>query len=321
MRYYIAFDGGGSKLQGILFDETGRVLNTGLSGGINSNVHSLDAVQQHVEDCVAQLFAGLENPPAEIEGLISSQYTSEYRTEVERYAPCRDLLGGGEGLLGVLACGVANGLCALAGTGSDVFLIRNGKNVDTIGGWGYLLGDDGSGVWIGVHAARELARATGGMVPKSLMTDMLEEAFQIHSSGDLIREVYGRKESPAFYLGSFCKVVQQAAELGDATAIRILRESGEALARQAELLIEKHNLGSTLPMCLTGSVLRHCRAMREGFSAYLRKRYPELKIIRPKFEPVVGAVILGLLHSGKTLDEALLEMLSESCKVFRIDAD
>jgi hypothetical protein len=61
--------------------------------------------------------------------------------------------------------------------------------------------------------------------------------------------------------------------------------------------------------------------MREGFSAYLRKRYPELKIIRPKFEPVVGAVILGLLHSGKTLDEALLEMLSESCKEFRIDAD
>ena len=321
MKYYIAFDGGGSKLQGILFDETGKILNTGLSGGINSNVHSLDAVQQHVEECVAQLFSGLNPLPEEITGIISSQYTPEYREVVERYAPCREILGGGEGLLGVLACGMTEGLCALAGTGSDVFLIQNLKCTDTIGGWGYLLGDDGSGVWIGVYGARELAKAVSGMIPKNLLTDMLEETFQIHSVGDLLREVYGRKSSPAFYLGSFCKVVQQAAELGDPTAISILQASGEALARQAELLIEKHNLGSTLPMCLTGSVLRHCRAMREGFSAYLRKRYPELKIIRPKFEPVVGAVILGLLHSGKTLDEALLEMLSESCKVFRIDAD
>ena len=321
MKYYIAFDGGGSKLQGILFDETGKILNTGLSGGINSNVHSLDAVQQHVEECVAQLFAGLDNPPDQITGIISSQYTPEYREVVERYVPCREILGGGEGLLGVLACGVTNGLCALAGTGSDVFLIQNGKNVDTIGGWGYLLGDDGSGVWIGVYGARELAKAVSGMVPKNLLTDMLEEAFQIHSVGDLLREVYGRKASPAFYLGSFCKVVQQAAELGDATAIRILRESGEALAKQAELLIEKHNLGSSLPMCLTGSVLRHCKAMREEFSAYLWKRYPDLQIIRPKFEPVVGAVILGLLHSGMTMSDGLLEMLGENYSAFGILED
>ncbi len=321
MKYYIAFDGGGSKLQGILFDETGKILNTGLSGGINSNVHSLDAVQQHVEECVAQLFSGLNPLPEEITGIISSQYTPEYREVVERYAPCREILGGGEGLLGVLACGMTEGLCALAGTGSDVFLIQNLKCTDTIGGWGYLLGDDGSGVWTGVHAARELAKAVSGMIPKNLLTDMLEETFQIHSVGDLLREVYGRKSSPAFYLGSFCKVVQQAAEQGDATAIQILRESGEALAKQAELLIEKHNLGSSLPMCLTGSVLRHCKAMREEFSAYLWKRYPDLQIIRPKFEPVVGAVILGLLHSGMTMSDGLLEMLGENYSAFGILED
>lgn len=321
MKYYIAFDGGGSKLQGILFDETGKILNTGLSGGINSNVHSLDAVQQHVEECVAQLFAGLDNPPDQITGIISSQYTSEYRTVVERYAPCREILGGGEGLLGVLACGMTEGLCALAGTGSDVFLIQNLKCTDTIGGWGYLLGDDGSGVWTGVHAARELAKAVSGMIPKNLLTDMLEETFQIHSVGDLLREVYGRKSSPAFYLGSFCKVVQQAAELGDPTAISILQASGEALAKQAELIIEKHGFGSRVPVCLTGSVLRHCKAMRESFSAYLWQRYPEIQIHRPKFEPVVGAVILGLLHSGMTMSDGLLEMLGENYSAFGILED
>lgn len=319
MRYYIAFDGGGSKLQGILFDETGRILGTGLSGGINSNVHSLEAVAQHVKECVCQLFQGLENPPEEIAGIISSQYTPEYRAEVEKFAPCREILGGGEGLLGVLACGVTDGLCALAGTGSDVFLVRNMINTDTIGGWGYLLGDDGSGVWIGVNAARELAKAVSGMIPKSLLTDLLEEAYGIHTVGDLLREVYGRKASPAFYLGSFSRVVQQAAEQGDPTAIRILAQAGEALAKQAELLIEKHGLGSSLPMCLTGSVLRHCHVMREHFCSYLRQRYPDLRIHRPRFEPVVGAVILGLIHSGKNLDEELMDRLSETCKAFQIE--
>ena len=70
-------------------------------------------------------------------------------------------------VVGVLACGMTEGLCALAGTGSDVFLIQNLKCTDTIGGWGYLLGDDGSGVWTGVHAARELAKAVSGMIPKT----------------------------------------------------------------------------------------------------------------------------------------------------------
>ena len=302
MRYYIAFDGGGSTLQ-----------------GLNSNVHSLEAVMQHVEDFVAQMFAGLENPPLQIEGIVSSQYTPEYKTVAERYAPCLENLDGGEGLLGVLACGVTDGLCALAGTGSDVFLIRDMKCTDTIGGWGYLLGDDGSGVWIGVRAARELAKAVSGMTSKSLMTNLLEEAYGIHSNGDLLREVYSRKSSPAFYLGSFCRVVQQAAEQGDPTAIRILAESGEALAKQAELLIEKHGFGSSLPMCLTGSVLRHCRVMREHFCDYLRQRYPDLQILRPRFEPVVGAVILGLLHSGKTMSQKLMDTLSETCKAFLIE--
>lgn len=318
MRYYIAFDGGGSKLQGLLFDENGVVLGSGLSGGINSNVHSQEAVEQHIRECVDQMFGGLENPPGEISGIISSQYTPEYRESVERYAPCLEILGGGEGTLGVLVCGLTSGLCALAGTGSDIFLIEDMKCVDVLGGWGYLLGDDGSGVWIGVHAARRLARAVSGVEPRSLMTDMLEEIYQVHSAGDLIREVYGRKSSPAFYLGSICRVVQQAAEQGDPVAIGILRDAGEALAKQASLLIDKHQFGGTIPLCLTGSVLRRCHAMRQRFSEYLWERYPDLQILRPRFEPVVGAVIMGMLHSGKAMSEELMQTLAETCKDYQI---
>ena len=61
--------------------------------------------------------------------------------------------------------------------------------------------------------------------------------------------------------------------------------------------------------------------MRESFSAYLRQRFPEIQIHRPKFEPVVGAVILGLLHSGMTMSDGLLEMLGENYSAFGILED
>lgn len=71
---------------------------------------------------------------------------------------CNRFLSAGEGSVGVLVCGIDTGLCALSGTGSDVFYVRNGIEEDVIGGWGYLLSDDGSGVWIGQQALRHMMR-------------------------------------------------------------------------------------------------------------------------------------------------------------------
>ena len=52
MKYYIAFDGGGTKLQGVLFDETYTVLAFGLSGGVNGTVHTAAEADRHIEECL-----------------------------------------------------------------------------------------------------------------------------------------------------------------------------------------------------------------------------------------------------------------------------
>ena len=52
MKYYIAFDGGGTKLQGVLFDETYTVLSSGLSGGVNGTVHTAAEADRHIEECL-----------------------------------------------------------------------------------------------------------------------------------------------------------------------------------------------------------------------------------------------------------------------------
>lgn len=318
MKYYIAFDGGGSKLQGVLFDETGTILGSGFSGGVNGNVNIPEAVASHVEDCVAQMFRNVNPLPERITAIVTSQGVSWYRAVVENYVPCEQVIDGGEGVLGLLACGFTDGICALAGTGSDIFYVKDMKCIDVVGGWGYLLHDDGSGVWIGVQAARWMAKVFMGVEQTSLLMNLLQEAYGIYSYGQLLGEVYSRKATATFYLGSFCRVVQQAAEQGDEAALRIQREAGTALAELACLLIEKHKFPVDTPFGLTGSVFRHCPAMRESFIAYLQACYPGMVIRQPRFEPVIGGMILGLLHSGKELNEELMETLSEKCKAFRI---
>ena len=145
MRYYMAFDGGGTKLQGILFDEDCRLLSSARTEGVNTTVRSREQAEENVRACIRALLeqAGREIPAI---ALAVSTEPHLYEEQLRRFLPCGGSMTAGEGGVGVLACGETDGICALSGTGSDIFYVEDGRETDVLGGWGHLLDDDGSGV-------------------------------------------------------------------------------------------------------------------------------------------------------------------------------
>lgn len=92
-----------------------------------------------------------------------------------------------------------------------MFYVRNGIEEDVIGGWGYLLSDDGSGVWIGQQALRHMMRVFERLEEPGLLHAVLREEYGIESRAHLYDAVYYRQKAPVFQIGSYCKAVSKAA--------------------------------------------------------------------------------------------------------------
>ncbi|MCI8405999.1 MAG: hypothetical protein HFE43_03165 [Oscillospiraceae bacterium] len=316
MRYYMAFDGGGTKLQGILFDEDCRLLSSARTEGVNTTVRSREQAEENVRACIRALLeqAGREIPAI---ALAVSTEPHLYEEQLRRFLPCGGSMTAGEGGVGVLACGETDGICALSGTGSDIFYVEDGRETDVLGGWGHLLDDDGSGVWIGRRAVRSMMRCLEGIQEPGLLHDLLRERHGLTGRDAVYRAVY-HTQAPAFFLGSCCRTVNEAAAQGDPTALEILRRGGALLAGEALAMLKKHQAGPGLAVCTTGSVFRHCVPLRERFFEVLGAERPDLRPCRPLFEPVVGALISCMRRLGRDSSPELLRSLRQEYAEFVI---
>lgn len=318
MRYYLAFDGGGTKLQGVLFDEDYRILSAAKTGGVNGTIHSREEIDRNIRQCVEEMLLAAGGNIPGVEAIYTSQ-SDRYRNIVREYLPCEHLQICGEGTLGVLTGGMTSGVCALAGTGSDVFYVEDGKELDVLGGWGYVMGDAGSGFDIGRRALELMFLRTEGLRKPGLLDEIIDRRISLESKGDIIDAIY-HQPSPAHFVASFCKCVNEAAQAGDPVSQEILYSAGAALARQTCQMVGKHRLAEEVSFCTTGSVFRYCAQARRGFEDTLRQNLPAPRIRAPIFEPVIGGILYCMLQNGEPLDAGNYRQLRENCKDFLIES-
>lgn len=318
MNYYLAFDGGGTKLNGLLFNSNYEPVAIAASSGINPNVHGHQAAEDHIRQCVDTLFekAAIHIPC--IEAIISAE-SAAYTEAVTHHCPVKEHIIIGEGCMGALSSGLTDAICILSGTGSDVFVVENATECreKSVGGWGFVLDDDGSGVWIGKQAIRSHFRYLEGRGEKSLMHTMLEESYGLYTRRDVFVLIY-RASSPAYQVGQICKLVNQAAEAGDVLAISILQQAGTMLAQSAVDVIHRIPENPNPVICMVGGVIRNCRLVREAIFQYLQEHCSHAELRAPIFEPIMGGVLYCMVHNGVELTSSVLTSIQEKYPNFVI---
>ena len=318
MSVYISFDGGGSKLNGMMFDENLHLLGAGRSGGINLTQTSLEDCRANVRDCLAQLFASHEPETVDVvfyTGVGNFQLLCEetgLRAHVAQYVGTDEALGGL--LAGALK---REGVLALAGTGSDVFYISPGKRL-VVGAWGPILGDDGSGTWIGQQAMRAVVRLINGWGEDTLLLSLFREAWRLKNDWQMVELVH-RSPAPFRQVASATPLVGQAAARGDAVALGILREAGHLMAVQTEVLIRRAGLREDqLDITLCGGAWKAHPAMYGRYVEELRAAHPSLTARRPLFEHVCAGLARLLLERGVPREEAIRLMKAQFTQ-YRVD--
>ena len=252
-KIFIAADGGGTKLELAAVSPTGEVLCTVRQpGGVNPRTSDKETVKKVIEEAKNRLTEAVGG----FDALFCAGYFMHNTALFSEIFGCeaREV---DEGTLGLYAAGIyGDGVLILSGTGADAYVIKDGKTLDIIGGYGPLLGDEGSGFAIGRDAIKAVIAEYEGTGKKTLLTELLRQKYP----SDTFRgSVYGIYKTPQTQknIADFCYECEQAADKGDKIAINIFKTAAYALAAYAETGYNKFGLDKTTPYAFSGGVILH----------------------------------------------------------------
>ncbi len=293
MEYVVGIDAGGTKTTGLLADADGRVLREARVGGANLRVHGELAVEK-------TLFALLEllNPP-QVDALclgiagVDSEGDRSLLVEMFRRLGLRRRVAIVHDAWIALVAGspTRTGIVLVAGTGSIAFGVDPSGKTARSGGWGYLLGDEGSAYWLGHAAVRLGVRATDGRGPQTLLFDRICAQLGISEPRDLVEWFYGQ-EQVRTRIAELAGIVERAAADGDEAAQDLLDQAARHLARAARAVDRQLNLDGEYPLVLSGGVFRACPSLIRRIGARLDD-LPRARVVQLGIEPAVGAVTLA----------------------------
>jgi N-acetylmuramic acid 6-phosphate etherase len=201
----------------------------------------------------------------------------------------------------LLAAGTPEGwgLALVAGTGS----IAVGRTVDgrmaRAGGWGYLLGDEGSGYALVTAAMRAVARAADGRGPATRLTERFLTRLGLQQPQDLVSAVYGGSWDRAALASLAPLVTALAAE--DAVAAAIVDEAARELAETAMAVVRQLGWGAVpIPLALAGGLLLADADYRRRVSEALKRLGIAVGPVDLVAEPAAGAVRLALRETARS---------------------
>lgn len=316
-KYYLTADGGGSKLKVFLYDDEFNIVRTGRVEGVNTLYKPIETVRANIEKMMTEMLCGDDEhePITHIDGASLCMGGRDIMVSaIQKHATIEDVTSVWEAESGMAAALKKNGVVSLSGTGSNAMFVQDYEMLTSIGGYGPLLGDEGSGYDIGLRALKSALYSFDGRKNKTLLYDIIIEGLNIKSPTDMIWRLSNNPETrqEVAYVAKLCA---KAANLGDPVALKIYEKAGMELFRQTRAVIYKHFKEWDGTVVITGGAWKGCERMFETFKSKLETHYPQAQVFEPIFEPVAGAAICYWSKKGMDLNE-LGERLKETFKPY-----
>ncbi|MCW5315295.1 ATPase [Nostoc sp. KVJ3] len=314
MVYVLGIDGGGSKTVCILMDDLHQVLGRGEAGssnyqsiGIETTLQSIQsAIHNAVEaaritsnfkiDAICLGLAGVGRAVdiEVVKGLLEELQNNKslpisWALQSANIVICNDAL-----IALVGGIGQPVGIVVAVGTGSIIFGRNHQGDTKRVGGWGYILGDEGSAYKIAIAGMNAALKSYDGREMSTSLIEGFKQHLDLESIEDLIEVIY-RRGWGVKKIAALAPIVDLAAASGDIVANNIIDDAVEELVKATSTVIDAiFNADSVLEVVTTGSVWQGRCKIQERFAASIVKIFPEVKVIFPRHEPAYGAALLAL---------------------------
>lgn len=198
------------------------------------------------------------------------------RVVADAEAAHRDAFDGGPGVL------------VTAGTGSVAWGTDDGGRVVRVGGWGPLVGDEGSGYILALEAVRAVLRARDGRGPETALTAALLDATNAEEPEELVDWVAREDRAE---VAELAPVLMDVADAEDPVATSLVDEGGRALTAHLDAILQR--LGGPVPeIAFGGSLLRPGTPLRRILEEAARKRGG--RVVAHEVSPARGAARIAL---------------------------
>lgn len=299
MLHVLGIDAGGTKTVCQLADEQGTLVSEVRSTGANLQEAGELEVEKVLHEVMATAIGASGIVPSAIclgiAGVDRPDDAEVVRSIMNRIGYQARVLVVNDALVALEAGAPgAPGVVIISGTGSIAYGRNAAGEGARSGGWGYVLGDEGSGYWIGRAALRAVLRESDHRGPRTKLTPLLLHHFGVTHAQGLIHQVYHSNLKPAA-IGVLAKCVQAAFGDGDRAAIGILRAAADELESAAVSVAMRLDLpGSPFPFVLAGGIFRAVPWLEQELVRRLPVAAPRSVAFRLDREPAAGAVALAL---------------------------
>ena len=284
MQYYIGIDGGGTKTEFVLTDANGTVISRALKEGTNPNDKGIEGAYSVLRNGIKELLQGKQIPSqsvyifAGISGAGVGENAKRLQEKLQTEFPRVELQSDTMNALEICLNG-ADGLAVICGTGISSIISVEDKT-KTVGGYGYLFEDGGSGYAYGRDAVKAALRYEDGVGEYTLLYEYLTKSL-----GRGVRASLGEMLAKGkFFIASHCPLVFEGYRNGDEVCKAIVEQNVRhtlSLIKEALGIYPKANprIG------FTGGVSKI-----PEFQAFMKENLKDYEVYFCEEQPVIGAV-------------------------------
>jgi N-acetylglucosamine kinase-like BadF-type ATPase len=306
-RYVIGVDGGGTKTHALIVGLDGTVVAESNAGPTNLQKIGISKASQVLFDAIHDCCQKAECSPEALQNIVlgvSGAGRAADKNElvdnllalgIRKKFPLKHIVVETDARVALEAAFAGGpGIIVISGTGSIALYRTEDGRFLRAGGWGSILGDEGSGFTIGRDALNAVMRQHDGRSEKTLLTKKALQHYGETNADGLMTKIYHDHVD----IASFVPQVFEAHTERDRVAHGILVKNSTELVELVRVLVMQVRPKKKLPVALMGGILESENPYSKMVKDKIIHALPQVVVQKPKFPAAFGAAIIGL-HAFK----------------------
>lgn len=292
----IGIDGGGTKTQGVLFDESGHELLKAEFGFSNLSIDESIAIINIKKTIEALLkLRKPEDRVIAVMGISGASKLSKKEQFIKSLEKEYDLSAElvTDAHIAIQSIDKNENeqvIMAIGGTGSAVMLLED-NNYQLIGGYGYLLGDEGSAYHLVIQALRDITASIDAGTEFSSLAKHMMVYMKVNNREELVNYVYQLRKTE---LALHAKVISELALSSDEKAHQLLENEGKLLAKQVVVAAKRFKQKTKVRIALRGGFILNAPFVKDAFIKEISLHLSNYEMEDHPNEAVLGAYRLGI---------------------------
>lgn len=322
-KIFIGVDGGGTTTTAVALTSKGKVIGKAIGEGTNFYAANMSEARNNLKQVIDKLIEECKISNYEFISIGMSSLDDEPSDEViktfagEVFHPEKIEMQS-DVYMALMGMTLGKpGIMVVSGTGSMAIAIDREGKLHVLGGWGYLLHDEGSAYHIAIEGIKAGIRSFEGMGDKTILEKRVINFFNVKNHRELI-DIFYNPPMQNSGLAKFAKEVEKCANEGDRVAASIVNNAVNVLVKYAcnlmEILHTENYNSNDCIIGMYGGVFQNSPYISNSFIRGVHDAYPNAKIDFPGILPEVGAVLYGMKKRGYPVTQEFLDKLKSTEK-------